>query len=61
METAQRDGLVVRVDERGEHHDLLPPVQIVDADLTLLRPRFLILPGSDRCLRAHRGAHDHHR
>jgi hypothetical protein len=43
IEPAQRDCLFLHVDEPGKHHDLLPPIEIVKTDMTLVSAHFLTL------------------
>jgi hypothetical protein len=60
LETAQRGGFFIRVDERGKHDDLLPAIEVVEAAVGIrLGVDFLLLAGSR--LRTIRSADDHHR
>ena len=44
VETAQRGGLFIRVDERGKHDDLLPAIEVVEAAVGIrLGVHFLLL------------------
>jgi hypothetical protein len=59
VETIQRDGLILHVDERGQHHDLLPALEVVEPAVVIrLGVHFLLPTGS---LRTIGSADDHHR
>jgi hypothetical protein len=58
-ETPQRERLIIEVDERRQHDQLTPSLDVVEAGLSLFNPNLLILRG--RRLRQHRSGCDHHR
>jgi hypothetical protein len=58
VETAQRGGFVICVNERGKHHDLLPAIEVVETAVGIRLGVFLQPTGS---LYTIGNADDHHR
>jgi hypothetical protein len=59
VETIQRGGLIVHVDERRQHDDLLPAIEVLEAAAVIRLNVHVLLPTGS--LRTSGSADDHHR